>query len=62
VAYLTPTYLEFTPFALQLVPDLASLPGAEPRSSGVKFSYIKSAEQTLDAAKQYMEQSRKARG
>src|SRR5690242_12125890 len=27
VAYLTPTYLEFTPFARQLVPEIASLPG-----------------------------------
>lgn len=62
VAYLTPTYLEFTPFALQLVPELASLPGAEVRSSGVKFSYVKSAKSALDAAKLYMEQSRKARG
>ena len=44
------------------MPDLASLPGAEVRSSGVKFSYIESAKPTLDAAKLYMEQSRKARG
>jgi hypothetical protein len=34
VAYLTPTYLELTPFALQIVPGLASLPGAERRDSG----------------------------
>jgi hypothetical protein len=62
VAYLTPTYLEFTPFALQRVPDLASLPGAEPRSTGVKFSYIKGTKPALDAAKRYMDQSRKAGG
>jgi len=62
VAYLTPTYLEFTPFALQLVPGLTSLPDAEVRGSGVKFSHIKSAKPALDAAKLYMEQSRKAGG
>jgi len=60
VAYLTPTYLEFTPFALQLVPGLVALPGAEPRDTGVKFSHIKNAKLPLDAAKLYMEQSRKA--
>jgi hypothetical protein len=60
VAYLTPTYLEFTPFALQLVPRLASLPGAEVRDSGVKFSHILNARPARDAAKLYMEQGRKA--
>ena len=60
MAYLTPTYLEFTPFALQLVPGLVALPGAEPRDTGVKFSHIKNAKLPLDAAKLYMEQSRKA--
>jgi hypothetical protein len=62
VAYLMPTYLEFQPFGLQLVPDLASLPGAEKRGSRVKFSHITSAKPALDAAKLYMEQSRKAQG
>jgi hypothetical protein len=60
VAYLTPTYLEFTPFALQLVPGLASLPGGEMRDSGVKFSHINNAKPALDAAKLYIERSRKA--
>jgi hypothetical protein len=60
VAYLTPTYLEFAPFALQLVPGLVSLPDAEMRDSGAKFSHIKNAKPALDAARLYMEQSRKA--
>ena len=37
VAILTPTYLEFTPFALRLVPDLASLADGQRRESGMKF-------------------------
>lgn len=62
VAYLTPTYLEFTPFALLLVPEIASLPGAEMRDSGVKFSHIKSAMPALDAARLYVQHGQIAEG
>lgn len=61
VAYLTPTYIEFTRFALQLAPDLATLPGGVKRGdTGVKFSHIESARPGLDAAKLLKEQSRNA--
>lgn len=60
VAYLWPTYLEFTPYALQLAPGLASMPQAQPRGSGVKFPHVESAEPALNAARLYMEQSSQA--
>jgi hypothetical protein len=37
VAYLWPTYLDFTPYALQLAPGLASMPEAQPRDSNVPY-------------------------
>jgi hypothetical protein len=60
VAYLWPTYLDFTRYALQLAPGLASMPEAQPRDSGVKFLHIESVEPALDAARLYMEESSKA--
>ena len=56
VAILTPTYLEFTPFALRLVPDLASLADGQRRESGMKFSHVTSVMPALAAARLYMEQ------
>jgi hypothetical protein len=62
VAYMTPTYIEFTRAAGHW-DGLAALPGAEVRgTTGIKFSHVASAKPGLDAAKLLMELSRKEGG